>query len=97
MMDPAYFVGKRELLEWINSTLGLQIGKVEETASGIASAQLIYFQSASRSFFTQLGTALARRRGGVSVDALRAHRVSIRVCLRGNIKRRVFIFFSTTL
>jgi hypothetical protein len=35
MMDPAYFVGRKEIVEWINDTLQLNLAKVEQTASGM--------------------------------------------------------------
>jgi RP/EB family microtubule-associated protein len=41
MMDNAYFVGRGELIGWINSTLSLNISKVEETCSGAAACQII--------------------------------------------------------
>ncbi|KAI3916522.1 hypothetical protein MKW92_010351 [Papaver armeniacum] len=41
MMDPAYFVGRTEILSWINSTLHLNIAKVEEAASGAIQCQLM--------------------------------------------------------
>ena len=33
MMDPAYFVGKVELINWLNETLKLNYSKVEQVVS----------------------------------------------------------------
>ncbi|XXG63840.1 hypothetical protein AAC387_Pa05g1938 [Persea americana] len=41
MMDSAYFVGRSEILAWINSTLNLSLTKVEEAASGAIQCQLM--------------------------------------------------------
>ncbi|XP_021735053.1 microtubule-associated protein RP/EB family member 1C [Chenopodium quinoa] len=41
MMDSAYFVGRSEILAWINSTLQLKISKVEEACSGAVHCQLM--------------------------------------------------------
>ncbi|XP_058070113.1 microtubule-associated protein RP/EB family member 1C [Magnolia sinica] len=41
MMDSAYFVGRTEILAWINSTLHLNLSKVEEAASGAIQCQLM--------------------------------------------------------
>ncbi|KAG5192266.1 putative microtubule associated protein EB1 [Tribonema minus] len=41
MMDEAYFVGRREILEWLNGTLSLNLSKIEETASGCVALQLM--------------------------------------------------------
>lgn len=35
-MDPAYFVGRKEILTWINDTFDLSVGKIEDTASGVS-------------------------------------------------------------
>jgi len=36
MMDPAYFVGRRQILEWLNSTFSMSLTKIEQTASGMS-------------------------------------------------------------
>ena len=40
IMDGAFFVGRKEIVEWVNSTLGLSLDKVEDTASGAVACQL---------------------------------------------------------
>jgi len=39
IMDPAYFVGRKELLAWINGFLDLDYTKVEEMSSGTFTLQ----------------------------------------------------------
>ncbi|XP_008808054.2 microtubule-associated protein RP/EB family member 1B-like [Phoenix dactylifera] len=41
MMDSAYFVGRSEILSWINATLQLSLTKVEEAASGAVQCQMM--------------------------------------------------------
>ncbi len=41
MMDPAYFVGKNELLSWLNELLKLNYSKVEQCNTGAAYCQII--------------------------------------------------------
>eukprot|EP00850_Spirogloea_muscicola_P008370 SM000044S16017 [mRNA] locus=s44:545921:547263:- [translate_table: standard] len=41
MMDGAYFVSRTEILSWINTTLRLNLTKVEEAASGAIQCQLL--------------------------------------------------------
>ncbi len=41
MMDAAFFVGRQEILNWLNSLLQLQYLKIEDTANGAASCQVM--------------------------------------------------------
>ncbi|KAL3526818.1 hypothetical protein ACH5RR_011474 [Cinchona calisaya] len=41
MMDSAYFVGRSEILTWINTTLHLNLSKVEEACTGAVQCQLM--------------------------------------------------------
>lgn len=41
LMDPAYFVGRNEILTWINSTLQLNLSRIEEAASGAVQCQMM--------------------------------------------------------
>lgn len=40
IMDQAYFVGRKEILAWLNDTYSLNLGKIEETASGAVACQI---------------------------------------------------------
>jgi hypothetical protein len=41
MMDGAFFVGRKEIVDWINQTLNVNLTKVEQTASGAIACQLL--------------------------------------------------------
>ncbi len=40
-MDGAFFVGRKEIMDWVNSTLDINLSKVEETANGAVACQLL--------------------------------------------------------
>jgi RP/EB family microtubule-associated protein len=41
LMDGAFFVGRKEIMDWINDTLELNLSKVEDTAFGGVACQLL--------------------------------------------------------
>ena len=41
LMEGAFFVGRKEIVDWINATLEININKVEDTASGAIACQLL--------------------------------------------------------
>ncbi|KAJ8647025.1 hypothetical protein MRB53_000048 [Persea americana] len=41
IMDKAYFVGRNEILTWINATLHLHLTRIEEAASGAVQCQMM--------------------------------------------------------
>lgn len=41
MMDSAYFVGRNEILTWINNRLQLHLSRIEEAASGAVQCQML--------------------------------------------------------
>ncbi|KAI4329599.1 hypothetical protein MLD38_027969 [Melastoma candidum] len=41
MMDSAYFVGRNDLLTWINSRLQINLSRIEEAASGAVQCQIM--------------------------------------------------------
>jgi RP/EB family microtubule-associated protein len=43
MMDAAYFTSRKDILDWLNSTLELKLTKIEQTASGAVACQIIEY------------------------------------------------------
>lgn len=41
LMEGAFFVGRKEIMDWINSTLDMNLSKVEDTANGAVACQLL--------------------------------------------------------
>lgn len=41
MMDGAYFTGRKEILDWVNDTLALNVDKIERTCTGAIACQLL--------------------------------------------------------
>jgi RP/EB family microtubule-associated protein len=41
MMDGAFFVGRKEIIDWINTTLRLNLAKIEDTSNGAVACQLL--------------------------------------------------------
>ena len=41
MMDPAFFVGRKAILDWLNTTFQMNLQKIEESASGAVACQLL--------------------------------------------------------
>ncbi|OQR82746.1 microtubule -associated protein EB1 [Achlya hypogyna] len=41
MMDGAYFVGRKEILDWVNTTCGLGLTKVEQTCTGAVACMIL--------------------------------------------------------
>jgi RP/EB family microtubule-associated protein len=43
MMDAAYFTSRKDILDWLNATLELNLTKIEQTASGAVACQIIEY------------------------------------------------------
>lgn len=43
MMDAAYFTSRKDILDWLNTTLELNLTKIEQTASGAVACQVIEY------------------------------------------------------
>ena len=41
MMSAAFFIGRKQILDWLNATLLMQLEKIEETANGAVACQLL--------------------------------------------------------
>jgi hypothetical protein len=51
MMDSAYFVGRSEILCWINSTLQLNLSKVEEVIKSLHVDSIVSLSNSSLIYF----------------------------------------------
>ena len=58
MMDGAFFVGRKEIIDWINQTLNVNISKVEQTASGAIACQLLDVMHPGTSLYQLLSISL---------------------------------------
>ncbi|CDJ41968.1 microtubule-associated protein RP/EB family member 3, putative [Eimeria tenella] len=63
MMEGAFFVGRTELLEWLNSSLQLKLSKVEECASGC-----VYLQALDWLLGPRSRVAMAKVKWGAKLE-----------------------------
>jgi microtubule-associated protein, RP/EB family len=66
IMDPAFFVPKGQLLQWVNSKLKLNLAKVEECANGAVYTQLIDCMCWSSPIYNEAG----RRKENVAMKKI---------------------------
>ncbi|RLN94243.1 hypothetical protein BBJ28_00007773, partial [Nothophytophthora sp. Chile5] len=41
LMDGTYFVGRKEILDWVNGLCGTSLAKVEQTCTGAVACQIL--------------------------------------------------------
>lgn len=70
IMDGAYFVGRGEILHWINATLQLSLAKVEEVRSRPLLVTLVWFDFAGLGgLLSQLRIRVLIRTAGIVVSS----------------------------
>lgn len=62
MMDSAYFTSRKDVLDWINNLLSLNLTKIEQTATGAVACQMADFM-----FPGTLRVGKVRQEGGIRI------------------------------